>query len=140
MGQNPPWTFYVIDDTVTEYTINDINHIKPTIIYETVIEKEIKKVAWEGVLAAEFGDGDTINDCVISPDKQSFCVRAERQGTKPEGRHYGVGLVAVDACGNKSDEAVVGYIYVPHDQSPAEKDCINTTKVGLKDLDEKTKK
>jgi hypothetical protein len=81
------------------------------------------------------GDGHTFNDCVLSPDKQSFCVRAERQGTKPEGRHYGIAVVAVDACDNRSDETIVGYIYVPHDQSPAEKDCIDTTKEGIKDKD-----
>lgn len=55
------WTFHVIDGGVTEYTVNGITSMNTTIIEETVIEKEIKKVKWEGVLAREFGEGDVIN-------------------------------------------------------------------------------
>jgi hypothetical protein len=55
------WKFYIIDEDVAEYTLEDIMPRETTVIYETVITKELKKVAWEGVLAAEFGKGDTIN-------------------------------------------------------------------------------
>jgi hypothetical protein len=76
------------------------------------------------------GDGDFLPDCIVGEDG-SVCARAERQGTVPAGRHYGVLAVAIDACGNESEEALVGDIYVPHDQSPHE-DCLNPTKVGIK--------
>ena len=69
------------------------------------------------------GDGDTVNDCLVAPDRQSFCVRSERDGTVPGGRHYGVTVMAVDACGNASGLMLVGYVYVPHDMSP-ELDCL----------------
>ena len=59
--EQAPYTFSVIDDTVIPYTIPDIASYETTVIYETVIETEIKKVAWEGVLATTFGEGDTIN-------------------------------------------------------------------------------
>lgn len=59
IGQEP-WTFHVIDEDVTAYTIEDMN-FELKAIYETVIEKEIKKVKWEGVAPQEFGEGDTIN-------------------------------------------------------------------------------
>jgi len=66
----------------------------------------------------DLGDGSTTEDCQVSPDGLSFCVRAERQGMRPEGRHYGVGIVAIDDCGNISDVTVIGNILVPHDQNP----------------------
>lgn len=69
------------------------------------------------------GDGHTTDDCRVSPDGRSICVRAERQGGEPGGRHYTVLVVAVDACGNESAPTGVGEIYVPHDQSPRERDC-----------------
>jgi hypothetical protein len=53
--------FHVIDEEVTAYTLGDITDMKTSIIEETVIKKEIEKVNWEGVLATEFGEGDTIN-------------------------------------------------------------------------------
>jgi len=78
----------------------------------------------------DLGDGHFMPDCIIGEDG-SICARAERQGTVPAGRHYGVLAVAIDACGNESDETLVGNIYVPHDQSPHE-NCLNPTKVGIK--------
>ena len=72
------------------------------------------------------GDGNSEPDCVLAPDGLSFAVRAERQGTEPGGRHYGITIVAMDACGNRSAATVAGTIYVQHDQSPHE-DCIKTT-------------
>ena len=79
----------------------------------------------------DVGDGDFAPDCVVAADGLSFCVRAERQGTEPGGRHYAVRAVATDACGNESAELVLGSVYVPHDQSPHE-DCIKTTEVGFR--------
>ena len=55
------WTFYAIDEDATMYTVDDLNSFDIHAIYETVIEKEVKEVKWEGVLAREFGKGDTIN-------------------------------------------------------------------------------
>ena len=55
------WTFYTIDEDVTMYTVEDLNSFDTQAIYETVVEKEVKEVKWEGVLAREFGNGDTIN-------------------------------------------------------------------------------
>jgi hypothetical protein len=84
------------------------------------------------------GDGHTTDDCVVSADGQSFCVRSERDGGGPDaqdGRRYGVTVVAVDACGNESASVLVGLIHVPHDQSPHEKDCVNAAHEGLRGLD-----
>jgi hypothetical protein len=65
----------------------------------------------------ENGDGSTINDCVWDAATDRLCVRAERAGTEPGGRHYSVSYRAKDRCGNES--AGVGLrLYVPHDQSP----------------------
>lgn len=55
------WVFHVIDEETTQYTVGDIIDMKTTVIEETVITKEIRKVEWKGVLATEFGEGDTIN-------------------------------------------------------------------------------
>jgi hypothetical protein len=59
------WTFYVVNDGTgdefTEYTLDDIQTLDIKDIYETVIQKEIITVKWEGVLARDFGHGDTIN-------------------------------------------------------------------------------
>ena len=87
----------------------------------------------EGPSGGWNGDGSTGPDCVISPDQLSFCVRAERAGSGPApedaqlGRRYAVKVVATDACGNASDPVKIGNILVPHDQSPAAKDCIKAT-------------
>ena len=80
------------------------------------------------------GDGNTSDDCVISPDGLSIWVRSERCGggaTAQDGRHYGIAVVAVDACGNASLPTVVGAIHVPHDQAPAEDGCLNPTEIGF---------
>jgi hypothetical protein len=78
------------------------------------------------------GDGHTFNDCVISPDGKQFCVRAERAGGDPAGRHYSVAIVATDACDNSTDSVSIGYIYVPHDMSDHDEGCIKTTSEGYK--------
>jgi hypothetical protein len=78
----------------------------------------------------ENGDGNTINDCVIGPTGQWVCMRAERAGTDPEGRHYGVVVSATDECGNSVTVPFMT-VYVPHDQHPHE-DCLKTTQVGCK--------
>lgn len=80
----------------------------------------------------ENGDGNTVNDCVIGGGGTWFCVRAERAGTEPEGRHYTVSIVATDSCGNTSLPQLLKTYYVPHDQSPHAKDCVRTTKEGCK--------
>lgn len=72
------------------------------------------------------GDGSTEADCVVAPDGLSFQVRAERQGLRPEGRRYGVAIIAIDACGNASAPVIAGTILVPHDQSPGA-DCVAAT-------------
>ncbi len=83
------------------------------------------------------GDGHTVNDCVVSDDGQTVHVRSERCGAGPtaqDGRRYGIAVVAVDACGNESAPVLAGTIHVPHDQSPAARDCVNPTKVGCREL------
>jgi hypothetical protein len=60
------------------------------------------------------GDGHTDPDCLVSPDGERICVRAERQGGEPAGRTYTVTIEAVDACGNAS-HAAIGTITIPHD-------------------------
>ena len=81
------------------------------------------------------GDGHTVNDCIVGADGVLY-VRSERAGTGPtaqDGRHYGIGIVAVDECGNVSPTAVAGTIHVPHDQSPRERNgCLDPTKQGTR--------
>ena len=55
------WTVHVIDDGISEYTIEDLKLMETSTILETVIETDIEKVEWEGVSAQEFGVGDIIN-------------------------------------------------------------------------------
>jgi hypothetical protein len=69
------------------------------------------------------GDGQTTHDCVLAPDGQGFCVRAERDGTRPEGRRYAVTIVADADCGAASAPTSLGFVHVPHDQSPGQ-DCL----------------
>jgi len=79
----------------------------------------------------DIGDGATTQDCIVlGPD--SFAVRSERQGTDPAGRTYAVTVVATDACGNRSEPALVGNVHVPHDQSPRAIGCRDATKVGCR--------
>lgn len=63
------------------------------------------------------GDGRTAGDCVIEPGGGGVLVRAERDGARPEGRHYVVSAVATDRCGNTSAAAPIGTVRVPHDES-----------------------
>ena len=95
------------------------------------------------------GDGRTEDDCVIAPDGSGICFRAERAGTGPgdngqgddegasaqDGRHYSVLIVATDGCGNESEAVPVGHVFVPHDQSPAEDDCVSAAHEGLRRRD-----
>ncbi|MFC2173358.1 hypothetical protein ACFLU6_12095 [Acidobacteriota bacterium] len=83
--------------------------------------------------ARGMGDGNTVDDCVILPNNEGFCVRSERAGTEPAGRHYTVTITAADECGNTSGDAAIGMIYAPHDQSP-KRTCIDATKFGCKKL------
>lgn len=78
------------------------------------------------------GDGHTVDDCVILDNGEGLCARSERDGTVPGGRHYGIAIVAIDACGNATAPTVVGTLYVPHDQDPHERQCLNSTKVGCR--------
>lgn len=62
------------------------------------------------------GDGHTTDDCMVSLDGGSFCVRAERGASGPgakQGRRYAVSVTATDACGNESQAVVIGNIHVP---------------------------
>jgi hypothetical protein len=78
----------------------------------------------------DIGDGNTGPDCMVSPDGEQVCVRAERQGGDPAGRTYSVGVVAMDACGNASQQ-VIGRVFVPHD-ARQHLGCLKTTRVGQK--------
>jgi len=62
------------------------------------------------------GDGDTVNDCVISDDRQAFCLRSERLGNCPSGRTYQVTLQIGDECGFNGEQTTVPFL-VPHDRS-----------------------
>jgi hypothetical protein len=62
------------------------------------------------------GDGESLCDCALSPDLQRVALRAERDGgCSPIARTYGVGLAAVDACGNRTLSAPAS-VCVPHDR------------------------
>jgi hypothetical protein len=60
------------------------------------------------------GDGHFANDCQVSADGRELCVRVERAGNDPEGRHYGVLVAASDGCNNVT--VVGGTVFVPHDR------------------------
>lgn len=60
LGQGK-WTVYVVNGGVREYTLEDIKAFETEVVYENVVEKEVKKVKWEGVAAKAFGSGDIIN-------------------------------------------------------------------------------
>jgi hypothetical protein len=69
----------------------------------------------------ENGDGNTVNDCVVSADRKELCIRVERAGSDPvggrntfAGRFYGVAVEADDGCGNVI--IVPGTVFVPHDR------------------------
>lgn len=68
------------------------------------------------------GDGNTSDDCVISPDGQVACVRAERSGGDPAGRTYTLSVTAVDECSNAAT-VVLGTVFVPHDRTSAPAGC-----------------
>jgi hypothetical protein len=116
-----------------EYVCFDATDFSPSIT-----DNCSEPVTWEFVdcLSSQpddgYGDGDTFDDCVVETDGQHFCVRAERSGLDPSGRKYAVTITATDACNNTSAPEVIGYIYVPHDQSPAVKHCIKSSKTGTK--------
>jgi hypothetical protein len=75
------------------------------------------------------GDGNTDPDCRVSADGTGFCVRAERQGSEPAGRTYGVTIVAMDACGNASDPVTMGTVRVFHDRRQ-QRDCLTAPHRG----------
>ena len=64
------------------------------------------------------GDGETEDDCVVSPDGRSVLVRAERDGARPEGRTCSVLARAVDPCGNAASATLIGLVHIPRDRSP----------------------
>jgi hypothetical protein len=96
------WTFYVIDETVTEYTLGDIASFEIDTVYETVIEKEIRKVKWEGVAAHQFGEGDTITFIsedgylVSIPYDVQVIVAYKKDGEPIDGKEGGPLKIAVD--------------------------------------------
>jgi hypothetical protein len=72
------------------------------------------------------GDGSTTGDCAPDPAGDAFCVRAERDGggtSQHDGRRYAITIVAVDDCGNRSDETVIGRVHVPHDGTAKGANC-----------------
>jgi len=76
------------------------------------------------------GDGHTVNDCVVAPDGQSLCLRSERLGTDPGGRTYSPEVQAYDLCDNTASTSAS--VHVPHDQSPARKECLSPEAPGTK--------
>ncbi len=64
----------------------------------------------------DLGDGNSVRDCVISPDGQTVSLRAERSGNcAPVGRAYPLTLLAEDECGNDTPSEPFGAC-VPHDR------------------------
>lgn len=61
LGCTKEWNFYVIDDNVKEYSLSELKSLETDVIYETVVEKEIRKVEWKGVPSDTLGEGDIIN-------------------------------------------------------------------------------
>jgi hypothetical protein len=100
--QETPWIFTVIDDTITEYSLQDFSSYEQTTIVETVIEKEVMKINWEGPLAREFGTGDLINfisedGYVVSIPYEVDVILAYRKEGTPIGTEDGGPLkIAVD--------------------------------------------
>jgi len=81
------------------------------------------------------GDGNTTRDCLVLHDGGLLCARSERAGTGPsaqEGRRYQVSITASDECGNQGGAVPIGFIHVPHDQSPRERGCLDPTRVGYR--------
>ena len=78
----------------------------------------------------ENGDGHTVEDCAPSADGLTVCLRSERLGTEPAGRHYTPEVWVLDSCSNSVTALPV--VYVPHDQSPAEKECLHPDSPGTK--------
>jgi hypothetical protein len=83
--------------------------------------------------ADDRGDGRTAPDCVVAEDGRSLLVRGERDGRKREGRRYGVTVVAVDACGNWSEPARIGFVRILHDLRGGEHDCPILARAGRRD-------
>jgi len=71
------------------------------------------------------GDGNTANDCIVNTDKQSICVRAERDGSVVAGRRYAVSIQAKDECGNTSPPVIIGNIHVPHSKKGTNGRCVH---------------
>lgn len=96
------WTFYVIGGEVTAHTLEDIRHSELTEIYETVIEKEVQEVKWEGVPAQGFGEGDIINfisedGYVVSiPYDVDVILALKKDGKSIDEREGGPLKIAVD--------------------------------------------
>lgn len=79
------------------------------------------------------GDGSTTADCIVLPDGDGFCVRAERAAAGDNaaaGRTYTVTAVGRDACGNDSEPVAVGMVHVPH-RGPG-RGCLDPTRVGCR--------
>lgn len=100
--QQESWTFYVIDEGVIEYTLEEITSFELKEIYETVIEKEVKKVKWEGVMAREFGSGDIVNFIsedgymVSIPYDVDVILAYKKEGNTIDTREGGPLKIAVD--------------------------------------------
>lgn len=125
-----------VDDVAPEVT-DDCNAVTVTIV--GCLSDQPDEAPDAAFPPGDFnGDGKTVEDCVISPDGDVACVRAERAGAgalAQDGRTVSFLVVAKDACGNESGPVEVGAIRVSHDQSPVEPGCLKSPHVGLKKHD-----
>lgn len=78
------------------------------------------------------GAGRTLSDCSVTADG-GLLLRGERDGRRKEGRRYGVIVSAVDACGNWSEPARIGYLRVLHDLRGGEHHCPIVPRAGSRD-------
>ena len=79
------------------------------------------------------GDGRTASDCRLSEDGARLVLRGERDGRRPEGRRYGVLVAAMDACGNWSEPARIGWVRILHDLRDGEHRCPIVSRTGRRD-------
>lgn len=94
VSEDLSWTVTVIDDTVTQFSLQDFSSYEHTTITETVIEKAVMKINWEGPLARQFGSGDMINfisldGYLVSIPYEVDVILAYRKEGSPVGEEEG---------------------------------------------------
>ena len=102
LGCTEKWNFYVIDDNVKEYSLSELKSLETDVIYETVVEKEIRKVKWEGVPSDALGGGDIINYIsedlymVSVPSNVAVILAYKKEGKNVSKKEGGPLKIAVD--------------------------------------------